>query len=62
MLVLVADFLRLVLMLLMPKLLYYFILHQKGDYFYSHYSYFDLEMMVKGVDWVVNLVDNLKDY
>ncbi len=61
MLVLVVDFLRLMLMRLMPGSLYYSA-HQE-DYYLLHscHSYFDLEVG-KGVDLVVDLVDDLGDY
>ena len=44
---LVIDFLMLVLILLVFKLLYYSVLHQEGDYYLlrSHHSYFELEVM-----------------
>ena len=61
MLVLVIDFLKLVLMLSMLGLLYYFVLYQKDYFLYFHHSYFDLEVM-KGVDQVVDLVDDLRNY
>ena len=61
MLVLVADFLELVLMLLMPELLYYFVLFQEDYCLHLHHSYFDVEV-VEGVDWVVDLVDDLGGY
>ena len=60
-LMLVADFLRLMLMLLMLGLLYYFVLHQEGNYC-LRYSYFSLRVVVEGADQVVDLVDDLEDY
>ena len=57
MLTLAADFLRLVLILLMPGLLYYSVLHQEGDYFHSRHSYFDLKVVVEmvkvGLIWLM---------
>ena len=59
---LVADFLKLVLILLVLRLLHYFVLHQ-GDYcLHLHYLYFDLREVVE-VGLGVNSVDDLKgDY
>src|SRR6266498_389649 len=58
MLILVANFLRLVLMLLMSEPLGYSVLHQR-DYCLLH-LYFDLEVRMEVIDLGDDLVDDLE--